>query len=93
MAERSEPGRMDPPALADRHPFLHPEQGPHGVELAEHEARPAGIARRGSEQFGEDASSLFRNAEWGRSGRWRKGPSTTRLRRAVRLPIALRQGG
>jgi hypothetical protein len=63
--ERSQAGGMDPPALQDRHPFLHPQQGLAGTKLGKDEARPAGIARGPGKEFGKGRSSLFGKADGG----------------------------
>ena len=63
--ECAQAGGMDPPALPDRHAFLHPEQGLAGSKVGEDEAGPAGIAGTGGEEFEEGWPSLFGEAEWG----------------------------
>lgn len=59
--------RVDAAGLEDRHPLLHPQQGPGGRELRENEAGPAGVAGQGREKFGQG-----RSAAWLRDGRHRQ---------------------
>src|SRR4051812_6222624 len=48
-----EAGRMDSPALQDRHPLLHPQQGFAAFDLSEEKSRPSAVPRMRGEQLGE----------------------------------------
>ncbi len=69
-AEGPQPPGMDPPALKDRHPLLHPQHGLWRGEVAEDEAGPAGIAGRGGKEFGQGRARRLGHGR-GRSTRFR----------------------
>ena len=49
--------RIDPAALQNRHPLLHPQQRLGRIDLSQQQPRPAGVAGVGREQFGKSRHS------------------------------------